>query len=72
MPDLRDLLTRLTFDDPRTLLQSGNVVFGCDRRRPADLERVLEAEVEQRLKVATDFFVRAAAGGGTSLLATPS
>lgn len=58
MPELRDLLTRLGFSDPRTLLQSGNVVFTCDRRRAADLERELEAEVKRRLRVATDFLVR--------------
>ena len=60
MSDLRDLLTRIGFDDARTLLQSGNIVFGCDRRRAANLETVLETEVEQRFKVATDFFVRTA------------
>jgi uncharacterized protein (DUF1697 family) len=60
MADLRQLLTRLGFEDPRTLLQSGNIVFGCDRRRAANLESALEAEVERRLKVATDFFVRSA------------
>ena len=60
MPALRELLTRLGFTDPRTLLQSGNVVFGCDRRPAAELESALEAEVERRLKVATDFFVRTA------------
>jgi uncharacterized protein (DUF1697 family) len=58
MSGLRDLLTRLGFDEPRTLLQSGNVVFGCDRRRVADLERVVESEVEKRLELATEFFVR--------------
>lgn len=60
MTALRDLLTRLGLDDPRTLLQSGNIVFGCDRRRAAGLERTLEAEVERSLGVATDFFVRSA------------
>jgi uncharacterized protein (DUF1697 family) len=60
MTALRDLLTRLGFSDCRTLLQSGNVVFGCDGRSAADLERILEAEVELRLKVATAFFVRGA------------
>lgn len=60
MADLRQLLTRLGFEDPCTLLQSGNIVFGCDRRRAADLESALEAEAERRLKVATDFFVRSA------------
>ena len=60
MPALRDLLAQLGFTDCRTILQSGNVVFGCDRRPAANLERVLEAEVERRLKVTTDFFVRTA------------
>jgi len=60
MADLRNLLTGLGFTDPRTLLQSGNVVFGCDRHRAAGLERMLEAEVERCLAVTTDFFVRSA------------
>lgn len=60
MPALRDLLTGLGFEAPRTLLQSGNVVFGCDGRRAADLESELEAEVGRCLNVATDFFVRTA------------
>jgi uncharacterized protein (DUF1697 family) len=59
MLDLRDILTQLGFADPRTLLQSGNIIFGCDGRA-ADLESVLEAELEQRLKVTTDFFLRSA------------
>jgi uncharacterized protein (DUF1697 family) len=58
MPALRDLLAQLGFTDCRTILQSGNVVFGCERRPATDLESVLEAELERRLKVATDFFVR--------------
>jgi uncharacterized protein (DUF1697 family) len=61
MAALRNLLIKLRFDDPRTLLQSGNVVFGADKREPTDLERVLAAEVKKRLGVATDFFVRRAA-----------
>jgi uncharacterized protein (DUF1697 family) len=60
MPALRDLLVRLGFADPRTVLQSGNIVVGCDRRRAADLESLLEAELEQSLEVATDVFVRSA------------
>jgi uncharacterized protein (DUF1697 family) len=61
MAALRTLLIKLRFDDPRTLLQSGNVVFGADKREPTDLEHVLAAEVEKMLGVATDFFVRTAA-----------
>jgi uncharacterized protein (DUF1697 family) len=60
MADLRSLLTRLELADPQTLLQSGNVVFRSDGRKPADLERLLEAETAKRLKLKTDFFVRSA------------
>jgi uncharacterized protein (DUF1697 family) len=60
MPALRDLLAQLGFTDCRTILQSGNFVFGCERRPATDLESVLEAELERRLKVATNFFVRSA------------
>jgi uncharacterized protein (DUF1697 family) len=34
MADLRPLLTALSLQDPRTLLQSGNVVFRADARTP--------------------------------------
>jgi uncharacterized protein (DUF1697 family) len=58
MSDLRALLTDLGFGDPRTLLQSGNAVFGSDKLTGADLERLLESETEKRLGLKTDFFVR--------------
>ena len=60
MADLRDLLTQLGLADARSLLQSGNLVFGTNRRTPAHLERLLEAEAEKRLGLQTDFFVRTA------------
>jgi uncharacterized protein (DUF1697 family) len=60
MADLRDLLTELGFVAPRTILQSGNVVFQGARRSAANLEHLLEAEAERRLNLRTDFFVRTA------------
>lgn len=60
MADLRDLLTRLGFADARSLLQSGNLVFRSEKRTAAQLERFLEAEVEKRLGLRTEFFVRTA------------
>ena len=60
MAELRDLLTRLGFADVRSLLQSGNLVFGASGRTAAQLERLLEAEAEKRLGLQTDFFVRTA------------
>jgi uncharacterized protein (DUF1697 family) len=58
MADLRELLTKLGFADVRSVLQSGNLVFRSKARSGAPLERLLETEVEKRLAVQTDFFVR--------------
>lgn len=60
MSDLRGLLTRLGFDNVRSLLQTGNLVFDSDRSA-AELERLLEAEAAKRLRLQTGFFVRTAA-----------
>lgn len=60
MSDLRDLLTKLGFIDPRSVLQSGNLVFRTEARTGANLEHLLEAETEKRLDLRTDFFVRTA------------
>jgi uncharacterized protein (DUF1697 family) len=60
MGDLRGLLADLGLHDPRTLLQSGNVVFASDERSSARLERLLETAAEKRLGLKTSFFVRSA------------
>ena len=60
MADLRGLLTRLGFAEPRSLLQSGNLVFRSGPRSAPRLERLLETEAERRLAVKTHFFVRTA------------
>ncbi|HEY3380193.1 MAG TPA: DUF1697 domain-containing protein [Vicinamibacterales bacterium] len=58
MSDLRTLLAALGFEEPRTLLQSGNMVFRGATRPAADLERLLEVETERRLGVRTEYHVR--------------
>jgi uncharacterized protein (DUF1697 family) len=58
MADLRDLLTRLGFEDCRSILQSGNLIFQAQKKTTAQLERLLEAETEKRLGLETTFFVR--------------
>jgi uncharacterized protein (DUF1697 family) len=58
MADLLALLQRLKLDDPRTLLQSGNLVFRTTGKTAAQLERLLETEVRKRLSLETRFFVR--------------
>jgi uncharacterized protein (DUF1697 family) len=60
MADLRAFLAGLGFADPRSLLQSGNLLFRSDRRTTAQLERLLETEAAKRLALRTDFLVRTA------------
>jgi uncharacterized protein (DUF1697 family) len=60
MADLRKLLTRMGFDDPQSLLQSGNLVFRSKPLATGKLEQMLEAGVKKHLLFETHFFVRAA------------
>jgi uncharacterized protein (DUF1697 family) len=60
MADLRDLVTRLGFDETRSLLRTGNLLFQCPSRTCAQLERLLEEEVQKHLHLETSFFVRTA------------
>src|SRR5262249_16707814 len=60
MSDLRELLVSLGLQNPRTLLQSGNVVFESDSASAAKLEALLENATAKRLGVQTDYFVRSA------------
>lgn len=60
MADLRELATGLGLTDVRSLLQSGNLVFGSEGRTGAQLEILLEGAAAKRLDLATDFFVRTA------------
>lgn len=60
MSDLCGFFTDLKLGDPRSVLQSGNVVFRSTGPTGARLERTLEAEAETRLGLRTDFFVRTA------------
>jgi len=58
MAALRDYASALGLEDPRTLLQSGNLIFRSTGKKPAELERLLEREAEKRLGAVTDFLVR--------------
>jgi uncharacterized protein (DUF1697 family) len=60
MSDLRDLLAAIGLTGGKTLLQSGNLVFGPDPRAPDELERLLERETHKRLQARVDYFVRTA------------
>jgi uncharacterized protein (DUF1697 family) len=58
MSELRAFAEQLKLNDPRTLLQSGNLVFKSVARPTADLERLLESEAAARLDLETNFMVR--------------
>jgi uncharacterized protein (DUF1697 family) len=60
MADLRAMLEKIGFGEPRTLLQSGNVVFRCATASIDKVERMLEAASTKHLGVTTDYFVRTA------------
>lgn len=60
MADLRGLFTELGFGSPRTVLQTGNVLFEAEDADGGELEQVLEAETERRLGLRTAYFVRSA------------
>lgn len=60
MADLRAWLTDLGYEDVRTLLQSGNVVFGSGKR-PATVRRELETALAERAGFAVDCVLRTAA-----------
>jgi uncharacterized protein (DUF1697 family) len=59
MAELRQWLADLGFESPRTLIQSGNLVFRSPQTGAA-LEALLEREAEARLGLVTDFFARTA------------
>ncbi len=61
MAALRSFFDDLGFEEARTLLQSGNVVFRHNGPSDAALAGRLEREAEKRLGLRTAFFVRTAA-----------
>lgn len=71
MADLRDMLADLGFTEPRSLLQSGNLVFQARVQPGARLERSLEQEAGRRLGLQTEFHVRTAAEWQTIIARNP-
>lgn len=58
MSDLRSFMESLGFDNVKTLLQSGNVVFESSRRKGVELERFLESETRKHFHLEIDYVVR--------------
>jgi uncharacterized protein (DUF1697 family) len=57
MAQVREMLAKAGFDDPQTLLASGNAILGSDLE-PAEIEKAFEAAIEQRFAFRTDVLVR--------------
>jgi uncharacterized protein (DUF1697 family) len=57
MADLKEMSGALGLGNPRTLLQSGNLLFDSNKK-PAVLEKLLTGAAKTRLGVETTFFVR--------------
>jgi len=47
MERLRTSFAGLGFDEVKTYVQSGNVVFQCERKSPAKLTRTIEAKIQR-------------------------
>lgn len=60
MADLKAILTDLGFNEPRTLLQSGNMVFGSMGLSALELEEKIEAAAKKQLGLTALFYVRTA------------
>lgn len=71
MADLRSFAAALGLMHARTLLNSGNLVFGSERSDTAEVEELLETEAETRLGLRTTFFVRGAVEWPGVLAANP-
>ena len=71
MAELKAMFARLGFDNAKTLLQSGNVVFDGGKHKPADLETLLERETEKKFKHRPDYVVRTSAEWKTLVAANP-
>jgi len=71
MADLKRMLEKIGYVDPRTLLVSGNAVFKCDGGSCMQIEAALEAASTKHLKVTTDYFVRSAQEWQSIITANP-
>ncbi len=60
MTALKFVASRLSLGDPRTLLQSGNLVFSSTGKTTAELEAMLEKAIEAEIGVETAVCVRTA------------
>jgi uncharacterized protein (DUF1697 family) len=58
MDALRDLYTSLKLEDPRTYIQSGNVIFRTKEKNSAQLAQKIQGGIEKKFKCRPDVIVR--------------
>lgn len=58
MAGLREMIVAIGLQNPRTLLQSGNLVFETKAQPAAKLEKMLERATAEKLKVECSYLVR--------------
>lgn len=71
MADLKAVATGVGLAEPRTLLQSGNLLFESAARSSAGLEKVLETALARELYLKTPVVVRSLAEWQTAIAANP-
>lgn len=71
MADLRAMTAKLGFEDPKTLLQSGNLVFDAKSQATAKLEQVLEGATKRTIGVDCAYLVRTGAEWAAIVAANP-
>jgi uncharacterized protein (DUF1697 family) len=74
MADLTSVLLDLGFDEPRTLMQSGNAVFGVGksgRASLATLEKKIEQAIQEECRIQSDVFLRSADEWDEMIAANP-
>jgi uncharacterized protein (DUF1697 family) len=71
MADLRTCLSTMGFEDVRTVLQSGNMVFRANTRGGAAFEQRLEKAIEKAVGFPADVHVRTAAEWRGVIAANP-
>jgi uncharacterized protein (DUF1697 family) len=70
MAELRDFAAMLDLDDPRTVLQSGNLLF-ASKTTARKLESILETQTKTRFGLETRYFLRTAAEWQCAVDANP-
>src|SRR5262245_4331363 len=58
MAELKTAAAKLGYDNPRTLVASGNLVFDARKTAPAKLETALEAAIEKTFGLFSEVMVR--------------